>query len=180
MYLKQPWIGNISLKLEKHVKSNVQNCFRAVDPHVISQTKKILPSIYKDAVPITHQSMVVYQYVCRCDCRYVCCTSLRLQDRLNQQIPKSIQNKGNPTKVLPKRNCKSTTPLNQQDCDSAISLHLIQNPDCASHYHIDQFSILAKARTVFHLGTLEATFIKTLKPILCRQKEFVHSLQILR
>ena len=42
------------------------------------------------------------------------------------------------------------------------------------------FSVLAKARTNFHLDALEATFIKTLKPILCRQKEFVYSLQILR
>ena len=99
---------------------------------------------------------------------------------MNQHIPKSIRNKENPNKVLPKRNCKIATSLNQQDCDSAIGLHLIQNPDCASHCHIDQFSILAKARTIFHLGTLEATFTKTLKPILCRQKKFVYSLQILR
>ena len=179
MYLKLPWIGNISLKFEKQVKSNGQNCFRAVDPRVIFITRKNLPSIYKDAVPITHQSMVVFQYVCRCDCRYVSRTSLRLQNRINQYIPKSIRNKENPTKVLPKCICKITTPLNQQDCDSAIGVHLIQNPGCASHYHIEQFSILAKARTIFHLGTLEATFIKTPKPILCRQKEFVYSLQIL-
>ena len=97
-YLKLPWIGNTSRKFEKQVKSNVQNCFRAVDSRVIFQTRKILPSIYKDAVPITHQSMVAYQYVCRCDCRYVGRTSLRLQDRINQHIPKSIRNKENPTK----------------------------------------------------------------------------------
>ena len=107
-------------------------------------------------------------------------TSLQLQDRINQHIPKSIRNKENPTKVLPKRNCKITTPLNQLDCDSAIGLHLIQNPDSASHYHTVQFFILSKARTIFHLGTLEAIFTKTLKPILCRQKEFVYSLQILQ
>ena len=114
VYLKLPWIGNISLKFEKQVKSNVQNCFRAVDPRVIFQTRKILPLTYKDAVPITHQSMVAYQYVCvwRCDCRYVGHTSLRLQDKINQHIPKLIRNKENPTKVLPKRNCKITTPLN--------------------------------------------------------------------
>ena len=53
-----------------------------------------------------------------------------------------------------------TTPLNQLDCDSAVGLHLIQNPDCASYYHIDQFSVFVKARTIFRLGTLEATFIK--------------------
>ena len=112
VYLKLPWIGSISRKFEKKVKSNVQNCFRAVDPRVIFQTRKILPSIFKDAVPITHQSMVVYQHVCRYDCRYVGRTSLRLQDRINQHIPKSIRSKENPTKVLPKRNCKITTPLN--------------------------------------------------------------------
>ena len=33
--------------------------------------RKVLPSIYKGAVPVTQQSMVVNQYVCRCDCRYV-------------------------------------------------------------------------------------------------------------
>ena len=27
VYLKLPWIGNISRKFEKQVKSNVQNCF---------------------------------------------------------------------------------------------------------------------------------------------------------
>ena len=92
-------------------------------------------------MPITHQSMVVYQYVCRCDCRYVGRTSLRLQDRINQHVPKSIRNKENPIKVLPKRNYKITTPLNQQDCHSAIGLHLIQHPDCASPYLINQLSI---------------------------------------
>ena len=71
MYLKLPWIGNISLKLKKQVKSNAQNCFKTVDACVIFQTRKILPSIDNDVVPITHQSMVVYQYVCRCGCRYV-------------------------------------------------------------------------------------------------------------
>ena len=35
VYLKLPWIGNISLKFEKQVKSNVQNCFTAVQRRVI-------------------------------------------------------------------------------------------------------------------------------------------------
>ena len=71
VYLKLPWIVNISLNFEKRVKFNVEYRFRAVDACVIFQTRKILLSIYKDAVPITHQSMVVYHYLCRCDCRYV-------------------------------------------------------------------------------------------------------------
>ena len=168
------------LKFEKQVKSNVQNCFSAVEPRVIFQTRKILPSIHKDAVPITQQSLVVYQNVCRCDCQYVGRTSLSLHVRIIQHIPKSIRNKEKPSKVLPRRNCKAKTLLNQSECDSAIGLHLLQNPDCAARYHDRQFSILAKARTQFHLVALESIFIKTQKPILCWQKEFVYSLQILQ
>ena len=41
------------------------------------------------------------------------------------------------------------------------------------------FCILAKGRSPFHLSALEATFIKTSNPILCRQKEFVYNLKIL-
>ena len=61
-----------------------------------------------------------------------------------------------PTKVLPRRNYEAKTPLNQSECDSAIGLHILQNPDCAAQYHVRQFSILAKARTQLHLAALKA------------------------
>ena len=154
VFLKLPWIGSISLQFEKQVKSNVQNCFRAVDLCVIFQTRKILLSIHVQCPSL----IKVWSYINRCAAVIAGTWIAHLYDC-----------KINPTKVLPKRNCKNITPLHQQDCGSAIGLHLIQNLDCASHYHIDQFSILAKARILSHLGTLEATFIKTLKPILCRQ-----------
>ena len=54
----------------------------------------------------------------------------------------------------------------------------MQNPECATQYSNDQFSILAKAKSMFHLVALEATYIKIGKPILCHQKEFVYSLEI--
>ena len=63
--------------------------------------------------------------------------------------------------------------------DSAIGLHLLRNPTCAQHYDDSMFSMLAKGRSPFHLSALEATFIKTSNPILCRQKEFVYNLKIL-
>ena len=37
------------------------------------------------------------------------------------------------------------------------------NEKCASYYDDNQFSILAKGRTLFHLSTLENTFIKILQ-----------------
>ena len=125
VYLKLAWIGNISLKFEKQVKSNLQNCFSAVKPCVIFHTRKIPPLIHKNAVPITQQSLVVHQYVCRCDGRYLGRTSLRLHKRIIEHIPKSIQNKKKPTKVLPWRNCKAKSPLYQLECNSAIGLHAL-------------------------------------------------------
>ena len=80
--LKLPWIGNISTKFEKQCKTAVSSCFGAVKLRVVFSTRKILPTIRKDVVPTEQQSMVVYQYVCHCDYRYVGRTSQRLQDRI--------------------------------------------------------------------------------------------------
>ena len=125
---------------------------------------------YEDVVPTKQQSMVVYQYVCRCDCRYVGRTSKRLHDRIKQHIPKAIRNQAQPNRDLFQSNHNST---------SAIGQHLLNNEKCcASHYDDNQFSILAKGRTLFHLSILEATFIKILQPELCRQKEFVYTLKL--
>ena len=171
------WIGNISLKFENKIKSSVKHCFRAVEPRVLFSTRKIFPSIHKDD-PSIQQSMVVYEYVCRCDCRYVGRSSLRLEERINQHVPNFIRRKQQPTKILPERKCKIRFIATHQQCGSVIGLHLTQNPECATQYSNDQFSILAKARSMFYLSVLEATYIKIKKPILCRQKEFVYSLQI--
>ena len=176
VYLKLSWIGNISLKFENKIKSSVKHCFRAVEPRVLFSIRKIFPSFHKDAVPSIQQSMVVYEYVCRCDCRYVGRTSLRLEERINQHIPNFIRRKYNQQKFYQSENVKSG--LIQQQCCSAIGLHLMQNPECATQYRNDQFSTLAKVRSVFHLSILEARYIKIRKPILYRQKEFVYSLQI--
>ena len=37
---------------------------------------------------------------------------------------------------------------------------------------------LGKSNTTFYLSTLEATYIKTSKPDLCKQKEFLYGLKI--
>ena len=61
---------------------------------------------------------------------------------------------------------------------SAIGQHLLQNPTCAHEYNDNKFSILARGCTSFHLSTLEATYIKTSKANLYKQKEFVYGLKI--
>ena len=121
----------------------------------------MFPTVRKDVISTKQQSMVVYQYVCRCDCRYVGRTSQRLQDRIKQHIPKAIRNQAQPNRNLFQSNHTST---------SAIGQHLLNNEKCASHYDDNQSSILAKGRTLFHLSTLEATFIKILQPSFVARK----------
>ena len=106
VYLKLPWVGKIFLNFEKQTKIAINRCYQAVEPRIIFTTRKILPAVYKDVLPSLQQSMVVYQYVCRCDCRYVGRTSQRLQYRINQHIPRCIRSDIRLTKNLPNRECK--------------------------------------------------------------------------
>ena len=129
-------------------------------------------------MPALQKSNVIYQFSCHCDSWYVGRTSQRLQDTIKQHVPKSIRSCSSSQKrLLPARRCKSSTQTNTQSLafDSAIRLHLLQNPTCAQHYNDSRFFILAQGRSAFHLFALEATFIKTSNPALCRQKKFVYS-----
>ena len=98
--------------------------------------------------------------------------SPRLQDRINQHITRSIRSDKRRTKNLPNRKYKITSTPRVYS-DSAIVQHLLQNKDCAEHYNDAQFSILATARSLFHLSVLEATYISSLQSVLCQQKKFI-------
>ena len=80
---------------------------------------------------------------------------------------------------MPNQECKITsTP--SVSCDSAIGQHLLENEECAKKKKKNdaQSFTFATARSLFHLSNLEANYINSSQPILCRQKEFVYSLQI--
>ena len=116
---------------------------------------------------------------CHCDSRYVGRTSQRLQDRIKQHVPKWLQQQAKrPTRSQPGRSCK--LKRNNPDCDSAIGQHLLDNEQCAAKYNDKRFKILAVARNSFHLCLLEATFIKTKHPVLCKQKEFVYTVKLFK
>ena len=90
---------------------------------------------------------------------------VRFHRRKDQHVPKYIRNwMQDTTKNLPKR---STAP-------TSIGDHLIKNPDCARMYSDECFTFLARARNDYHLSILESLFIKTKKPSLCKQKEYVY------
>ena len=59
-----------------------------------------------------------------------------------------------------------------QKSDSPIGQHLLNNPECAKDDRTERFQIVARARTEAHLRVVEAIFIHTQAPVLCKQKEY--------
>ena len=178
VYLRVPWIGKPSITLDKNVTTAVGKCYGSITTRVVFTAKRMLPTSRKDVLPSTLKSSVVYEYSCHCDSRYVGRTSQRLQDRIKQHVPVWIRQGKTVQRDQPGRACKrrGTVP----ECDSAIGQHLLENELCTANYSDTHFKILATARNLFHLSLLEAAYIKTTRPILCRQKEFVYTLKIFK
>ena len=129
-------------------------------------------------LPSHHHSNVIYQFLCHCDSRYIGHMSQWLEEQITQHVPRSIANLcASANRQNLSRFCKNNTRP-QQFHESAIGQHLLDNAQCALHYSNEKFSILTRGRSSFHLSALEATFIKSLNPLLCKQKEFVYSLKI--
>ena len=71
VYLRAPWVGSASLRLEHQIKSAVQNCYGAVSPLLICLSQCMLFAAKKDVQPANQRTTVIYEYVCHCDSRYV-------------------------------------------------------------------------------------------------------------
>ena len=160
------------------IKTAVKRCYFAVEPCIVYTIRQLLPAAKKDVLPALHQSNIVYQFLCHCNRWYVGRTSQRLQRRIKQHMPKTIlQEHISQDQSTLAYSCKPIRSLKTETSFSAIG-HLLQNPTCACEYNDKKFSILACGHTSFHLSSLEATYIKTSKPNLCKQKEFIYGLKI--
>ena len=167
LYMKLPWIGDKSVVFEKKLKNAVRFCFNAGSLRVIFSTTPLMKINIKDPLPTLARSNVVYNFECLCEKRYVGRTTQRLMDRITQHIPSVIRNHKKDG-VIPDSKLQ----------DSAIAQHLCENKDCADAYNHERFTILAQARSLFYFKTLKVICISSTKPILCRQKMFVYSLQV--
>ena len=179
VYFYLPWLGNVSIRYEMQIKTAVKRCYFAVEACTVYTTRQLLPAAKKDVLPALHQSNIVYQFLYHCDSWYVGRTSQRLQQRIKLHVPKTIlQEHISHDRSTLARSCKPIRSFKAETSFSAIGQHLLQNPTCAREYNNNKFSIRARGRTSFYLSTLEATYIKTSKLNLCKQKEFVHGLNI--
>ena len=167
LYVKLPWIGERSIIFQKQLQDSVKSCFGPASLRVCYSTKSLMKFNIKDPLPTLARSNVIYMFKCLCGKRYVGRTEQRLVDRITQHVPSTIR-KHKSDKKLPDANKQS----------SAVAKHLCENADCAAAYNPDWFTILDQGRTSFHLSTLEASYIASMKPILCRQKTFVYTLRV--
>ena len=139
----------------------------------------MLPVARKDVLPTIQKSFIIYEYKCHCDSRYVGRTSQRLQDSIKQHVPQWLKQQLTCLRrSLPHKSCERNDT--KPDCDSGIGQHLLDNDQSALNYDNTRFSILAAARSSFHLNLIEAAYIKTGCAVLCRQKEFVYALKLFR
>ena len=179
VYLRIPRIGKPSTNLEKEVKTAVESCYGSVSTHLVFTSKRMLPVAREDVLPTIQKSFFIYKCKCHCDGRYVGQTSQRLQDRIKQHVPRWLrQQLTRPCRSQSHRSFKRNNT--KPDCDSAINQHLLDNDQCALNYDNKRFSTLAAARSSFHLNLLEAVYIKSRRPVLCRQKKFVYTLKLFR
>ena len=154
------WLDNRTAEaFEKKVKQAVSRCYYACEMKVAFNYRRIFPFVVKDRIPTQEMSNVIYKLTCRCDCPYVGETTQHLESRMKQHVPSLT--------------AKSSTL-------SAIGEHLLANEECAKAYKPEQFTIIHRARNKSILDILEAIYIKTIKPELCKQMQFVKSLNLFR
>ena len=75
IYLRIPWIGNMSAQLDENVKMTVENCCCLMTACVVFPSKSMLPVAHKDALLTSLKSSVIYEYSCHCNSQYVGRTS---------------------------------------------------------------------------------------------------------
>ena len=166
VYLKLPYLGEAGLKITNSVRKTIKSVFNSVTLRVIFSTRTILPSSQKDVLSTLHKSNVIYLYKCkRCEAAYVGRTCQRLGERISQHVPKAFRKISKPNEPRPnvssyglrQRKPVSYVTMNIPSyVDSAVGLHLLENPSCAESYSDDDFSILATPRNSYHLYVLEA------------------------
>ena len=177
VYMRLPFIGKPSYRFERQIKIAIRSCYESVLPHIIFQSRPILPKMRKDILPTSFSQNVVYKFSCYCKGNYVGQTSQTLRKRMSQHVPRCLleyqqfvcDNKSGGQ--FDKRHMISVNNAKKQ---SSICEHLVNNLECLKNYNSERFKPIAQARNSFHLSVLEAIIISQNKPEICKQKDFTY------
>ena len=160
------WKGQNCIAFRKKIKAAILNCYPTVSPIVIYTTRPAFRSIAKDVSPTLENSNFIYKYACRCERTYVGETCQRFSERIKQHIPDKLYKKPPDKRVA--------------TSDSAITKHLQAQPECIPQERNSSFSVITPARNSAHRFTLEALYIRSLRPELCRQKKHIKVLRLFK
>ena len=150
VYLYLPWLGNVLMRYKTQIKTAVKCCHFAVKVCIVYTTRQLLPAAQKDELPASHQSSIVYQYMCHCDNWYMGHTSQWLQQRIEHHVPKTIhQGLTSQDRSTFAHSCKPIRSLKAKTSFSTIGQSLLQNQTSAHEYNDSKFSILARGQTLF-------------------------------
>ena len=99
-------------------------------------------------------------------------TTQRLQSRLTEHVPRCVRT------ILtdPNPNRKTISVHKNTKVNSSIAEHLSDNTEYLQNYSDYRFSISANGRNNYHLAVLEATYIMSYEPVLCKQQKFDYQL----
>ena len=64
VYLKLPWISNVSSMFENQISKTIASCYYALKPSMVYNTRVMLPSAKKDCFPTAQKSCAVYELSC--------------------------------------------------------------------------------------------------------------------
>ena len=142
---------------------------------MVDSTRSMLPSAKKDSVPTAKKSCVVYEFLRRCEARYVECTTQRLADTIKQNVPTCIRKKSTIVREQPP--CLWKNSNSKINCELAIGQHLLTKPEGAETYTDNNFQIIEQARSYFHISVLESVYVKRQNPVLCKQKDLIFHLE---
>ena len=153
IYIKFPYFGLRSMKLEKDINSLVSKYY----PQLIVKfaftnsykIKSLLPNA-KESLPVDLQSKIIYLYQCgACNGTYIGCSIRLLRVRICEHLG-----------ISPRTNRPITSPK-----FSAPKAHSISEDHVITK---DNFSIIASTNNPYDLKILESLYIHTEKPSLNR------------
>lgn len=150
LYFNLPYLGNQSNIIKRKLKELVRKFYPQLNLIVHFKTTNTIKNYfpYKDKIPSSIVSNVIYKYQCReCSASYIGETQKQLKVRVSQHKGISFRN--------------PSTILSTQENSSILNHNLETNHEILT----ENFEILSKS-TKFDLRILESIFIHDLKPTL--------------
>ena len=125
-------------------------------------------------MPTLSSQKIIYLFSCQCNGRYVGKTARTLMERINEHIPKCMQDYIESVQNNKDGSFTGIAKVKNASKRSSICQHLYENRECMLKYSIDRFKPVARARNISHLNVLESIYITVNNPEICKQTEYVY------